>query len=120
MPLSGLPVAWASCRGRLRPCIGPERRSPLPVLLLTRSRPTPPCKANEDPQDSDRERQAHGRRQARTVIAAREDDHQIGIRPETLAAFPSGPVQRVFVTRRSEETGDGAVGGRGGHGRGRE
>ena len=60
MPLSGLPVAWASCRGRLRPCIVPERRSPLPVPLLTRSRPNPPCKANEDPQDSDRERQAHG------------------------------------------------------------
>ena len=29
MPRSPLPVAWASCRGRLRPCILSERRSPL-------------------------------------------------------------------------------------------
>jgi hypothetical protein len=54
------------------------------------------------------------------MIGAREDDDQIGIRPETLAAFPGGPAHRVFVTRRSEETGDGAVAGRGGNGRGRE
>ncbi len=52
------------------------------------------------------------------MIGAREDDYQIGNRPETLAAFPGGPAHRVFVTRRSEETGDGAVAGRGGRGGG--